>query len=598
MRMQHQAMRQQGAYSNKAKVHKGRMVRPEQLVAAVESLYNDRIRPDSRILKRRLVELNRDSGLRTVDIDSAALRAAVAATPGLSVLPDDIGDWIAVLCNRRPNFIDAHEKSDAYAPCLWEAFHHYVSSLSDPNEYRLPSSRYACAHELQARALPFFEGLTLGSLCHIVQLAVSKKNILGYRDGALVPYAMSNCLIKKKHAECMLPCAPAHADGVLPCADWDTVRACLSEIMAMALHSDEGFERLANVKRIFRSKYHVELSETMLGHTKLSELLQDPRLADICAVELRNGVYAVVPQKSVGQCAIDSQMAAGNMFDVVQIQCIHAEPLWPLHNCENLPCNIASVLSNESFGSFPCNAVGNMFGGLHLQFASEALAPPKQATLKVPQAPWQLSPSTLSKEGSVTKVPGLNTLKNTFIHVPITPVTPAVGAKRRSRSCPKDMWSKKDEWEVACHVLSYQHSPVQSKVRTIEVEKNGAELGLDVSRDGEALLVEGVNPGAVQWWNNCHPEECVMPGDRILEVNGVAGDPLVMIQACRTAETLVLTVQPCAQVLPRKLSEPSLPSPVLDLPVQTPTFDSMPVCSYALPCGERQGLQLSLAGFL
>merc|ERR1719191_2339002 len=201
---------------------------------------------------------------------------------------------MAVLNDRRPNFIDVHDSCDTYAPDLWEAFHQYMTSLENPKEYRLPSSRYACAHELRDRALPFFTGLTLGSLCHVVQLAVSKKNILGYSDGALVPYAMSHCLVKKQHAECMLACAPAHAEGVLPCADWGAVRACLAEIMEAALHSDEGFERLANVKRIFRSKYQLELSETLLGHTKLSELLQDARLADLCTVELRNGVYAVV----------------------------------------------------------------------------------------------------------------------------------------------------------------------------------------------------------------------------------------------------------------------------------------------------------------
>ena len=160
------------------------------------------------------------------------------------------------------------------------------------------------------------------------------------------------------------------------------------------------------------------------------------------------------------------------------------------------------------------------------------------------------------------------------------------------------MGSKKDEWEIASHVLSYQHSPVQANVRTITVEKRGVELGLDVSRDGDALLVEGVSPGATQSWNFCHPEEEVMSGDRILEINGVAGDSLLMIQACRTPQTLELKIQHCAQTLPRKLSEPSLPSPFPDLPVQTPTFDTVPVCSYALPCGERQGLQLSLAGFL
>merc|ERR1719387_3040512 len=106
---------------------------------------------------------------------------------------------------------------------------------------------------------------------------------------------MSHCLVKKQHAECMRPCAPAANEAVLPCADWDAVRACMAGIMATALQSGDGVERLANIKRVFRAKYQLELSETMLGHTKLSELLQDPRLADICTVELRNGVFAVVP---------------------------------------------------------------------------------------------------------------------------------------------------------------------------------------------------------------------------------------------------------------------------------------------------------------
>merc|ERR1712025_1102624 len=98
--------------------------------------------------------------------------------------------------------------------------------------------------------------------------------------------------------------------------------------------------------------------------------------------------------------------------------------------------------------------------------------------------------------------------------------------------------------------------------------------------------------GAVSWWNACHPDEAVIAGYRILEVNGVAGDPMLMVQVCRSAETLVLKVQSFAETLPRKRSEPALPSPVMDMPVHTPTLDSMPVCTYALPCGEREGMQL------
>ena len=52
---------------------------------------------------------------------------------------------------------------------------------------------------------------------------------------------------------------------------------------------------LSNVKRLFRSRYHTELSETALGHSKLSELLQDPRLKDICHVRLQGHGYVVGP---------------------------------------------------------------------------------------------------------------------------------------------------------------------------------------------------------------------------------------------------------------------------------------------------------------
>merc|ERR1712193_93264 len=103
----------------------------------------------------------------------------------------------------------------------------------EPEQYRLPASRYACAAELKERNLPFFAGLKLGSLCHIVQLSTSQKQILGYRDGALVPYQMSKCLVKKQHAELGWACtAMNNSEGQgLPFADMATVRACIAEIM-------------------------------------------------------------------------------------------------------------------------------------------------------------------------------------------------------------------------------------------------------------------------------------------------------------------------------------------------------------------------------
>lgn len=55
---------------------------------------------------------------------------------------------------------------------------------------------------------------------------------------------------------------------------------------------------LSNVKRLFRARFHMELSETSLGHAKLSDLLHDPKLADICSVKLLDQGYFVVPQST------------------------------------------------------------------------------------------------------------------------------------------------------------------------------------------------------------------------------------------------------------------------------------------------------------
>merc|ERR1719469_1352560 len=51
---------------------------------------------------------------------------------------------------------------------------------------------------------------------------------------------------------------------------------------------------LSSLKPLFRSYFQVDLSETALGYAKLSECLQDARLADICAVQLESAGYTLV----------------------------------------------------------------------------------------------------------------------------------------------------------------------------------------------------------------------------------------------------------------------------------------------------------------
>jgi hypothetical protein len=83
----------------------------------------------------------------------------------------------------------------------------------------------------------------------------------------------------------------------MPFASWDTARACLRKILedaAAEKTEGPGMVPLSNVKRAFRTTFQLELSETMLGHSKLSELLQDSRFADICYVHLDGHGYTVI----------------------------------------------------------------------------------------------------------------------------------------------------------------------------------------------------------------------------------------------------------------------------------------------------------------
>lgn len=79
---------------------------------------------------------------------------------------------------------------------------------------------------------------------------------------------------------------------------WELARTKLREILQSATIRGAGQVPLSNVKRLFRSLHQLELSETALGHSKLTELLQDERFHDICTVQLQDRGYAVVPVNS------------------------------------------------------------------------------------------------------------------------------------------------------------------------------------------------------------------------------------------------------------------------------------------------------------
>merc|ERR1712232_1328472 len=174
----------------------------------------------------------------------------------------------------------------------------------------LPGGRYSCAHALLSRHLPFFKGRSLGQLNHIVQLAMTDKKLLGYLNGAVVPYGRSQSMVKERSAShnqaLENPCLEAAS---LPCATLQQTQSCLRTILEEAssdVAQGPGQVALSNVKRMFRSQFELELSETTLGHSKLTELLRDQSFRSICYVQLEKHGYTIVqvvqPEKPNLEC--------------------------------------------------------------------------------------------------------------------------------------------------------------------------------------------------------------------------------------------------------------------------------------------------------
>lgn len=81
---------------------------------------------------------------------------------------------------------------------------------------------------------------------------------------------------------------------------------------------------------------------------------------------------------------------------------------------------------------------------------------------------------------------------------------------------------------------------------TIFLDKStGARLGIDVDhKDGETLLIEVINPGLVQDWNEKGAnQDKVHVGDRIIEVNGIAKDVLQLVDECKKNQVLTLKLR-------------------------------------------------------
>lgn len=281
-----------------------------EVVAAVESLYADRLRPFGRILLKRLRERGATPGAAAAElaplVDPKGLRQVCEACDRLDVQQEDCKEYSTLLAGRAQDFVDVGSPVDCYPPAMWQQLAAYLES-SPAEEVVLPGGRYACAQVLVGCRLPFFAGRPLGEVCHVVQLALSQKRLLGYMSGNIVPMCRSIESARRRCAAMQraLPCVGKAGCG-LRLATLEEVRGGLQDILSSARAAGPpGTVALSHVKRLFRARLGLELSETALGCGRMCELLQDPRFGDLCHVEKRGRVQFVVQRDSCTAVAAD-----------------------------------------------------------------------------------------------------------------------------------------------------------------------------------------------------------------------------------------------------------------------------------------------------
>eukprot|EP00927_Polykrikos_kofoidii_P013155 TRINITY_DN15713_c0_g1_i1.p1 TRINITY_DN15713_c0_g1~~TRINITY_DN15713_c0_g1_i1.p1 ORF type:complete len:714 (+),score=105.13 TRINITY_DN15713_c0_g1_i1:80-2221(+) len=258
-----------------------------ELMFAVESLYHDELRPYGRILRKRLVEMAEQHGLEAPHADLIRLRSQCSACSWLQIESEDSVEWSATIIGRPANFVDIYDPADNYSEAFWaEAATFFEKSNFDGMNY--PGGRYVCAQGLTSLGCPVLRGFSLGRICHFVQLAMTTRKILGYCNGAIVPYARSETMVKERCAEQQKVCKSAK---VPPLTSWNVFRACLRELLD---RQPEGVP-VSNIKRLFKSQFQVDLSETVFGHATVCELFRDARLKGICSIQFLGNGYMVFP---------------------------------------------------------------------------------------------------------------------------------------------------------------------------------------------------------------------------------------------------------------------------------------------------------------
>uniref|UniRef100_A0A6U6WLV0 OST-HTH associated domain-containing protein n=1 Tax=Zooxanthella nutricula TaxID=1333877 RepID=A0A6U6WLV0_9DINO len=265
------------------------------VVAAIRSLYLDELKPVGRLVSRRLRE-HAAEAVESVDVDATPtvdpqrLLQICEGSRHIHVVKVAGHDFEAYLFGQPCVFVEVDSAEDPYPDELWAELAMRFNQCWLEG-VTLPGQRYLCAQVLAGCRIPCLQGRSLGQVCHIVQLSVSRRSLLGYLDDRLVPFQHSEWFMR----DCGAKAGLSFAHSGLRAATMDEVRAGVWTL----LHTvpEPCVLMIPMLKQLFRQSFMLDLSETSLGHSSLPDLLRDPRFSNICTLDKGAGVIRLVQQR-------------------------------------------------------------------------------------------------------------------------------------------------------------------------------------------------------------------------------------------------------------------------------------------------------------
>jgi len=157
--------------------------------------------------------------------------------------------------------------------CAEAAAHLVVGGWGASDDSR--HDKYEISDWLQQRSDSLGDA-SWGQVLRIVRWFITGSvQVLGKREGRVVPYPLSEDFEKLENARKKLPTGLREGEKYVD--SWALLRSRLLDLV----DCHEGWIRISDLKKEFRERFALELTETAFGHTTLLSLLKDNRCGEV-----------------------------------------------------------------------------------------------------------------------------------------------------------------------------------------------------------------------------------------------------------------------------------------------------------------------------